>query len=313
MRGLTEEAEAAEEAGNEAAARRVGDLQRRASQARERNLLELFGGATRSSLGLLGGGQAGARCSISDRAAPFDISTRLRVHVEYLHPRSRTARAVRWRRQPHELPFPSRCWPATISWSLSVRTTATGFSITGIGDPDGGEIAFGTAPAPGTTITLLRRTEGIRETAFVDGGPFRASAINAELDRIMLLIQEDREEHGERCVATRRNPPSTSPCRRPPRANKLLGFDSAGSPVAFSAAELPTSGDASGALVTPSGATTARMLGEHLAARVNVRDFGALGDGITDDEGGFCGGHHRGAKSGRPGLRAGQRNAVCAR
>ena len=58
--------------------------------------------------------------------------------------------------------------------------------------------------------------------------------------------------------------------------------------MAFSAAELPTGGDASGALVTPNGATTARALGEHLAARVNVRDFGALGDGITDDSAAFA-------------------------
>lgn len=56
LRGLTEEAEAAQEASEEAAVRRIADLRRRASQARERNLLELVGGATRSSLGLLSGG-----------------------------------------------------------------------------------------------------------------------------------------------------------------------------------------------------------------------------------------------------------------
>jgi hypothetical protein len=58
LRGLIEEAEADEDAGDEAAARRTGDLRRRASQARERNLLDLVGGATRSSLGLLGGGSS---------------------------------------------------------------------------------------------------------------------------------------------------------------------------------------------------------------------------------------------------------------
>jgi Pectate lyase superfamily protein len=186
-------------------------------------------------------------------------------------------------------PFP---FPVLASDDLLVfvnQAAATGFSITGIGDPNGGEIVFGMAPAPGTTITLLRRTEGIRESAFVDGGPFRASAINAELDRIMLLIQEDREEHGR---ALRGHPaesgidfslPSTSA-----RANKLLGFDSAGKPMALGPTELPTDGDASGALVTANGATTARPLGEHLAAVVNVRDFGALGDGITDDSAAFA-------------------------
>ncbi|HLT01052.1 MAG TPA: hypothetical protein VK001_02695 [Geminicoccaceae bacterium] len=55
LRGLTEEAEAAQAASDRAAARRIAELRSRASSARERNLLELVGGATRSSFGLLGG------------------------------------------------------------------------------------------------------------------------------------------------------------------------------------------------------------------------------------------------------------------
>ena len=37
-------------------ARAIADLRRRASQARERNLLDLAGDATRSTLGAFGGG-----------------------------------------------------------------------------------------------------------------------------------------------------------------------------------------------------------------------------------------------------------------
>ena len=58
LRGLTEEAEADQAAEDDAAARRIADLRRRASQARERNLLELVGGVTRNTLGLLGGGSS---------------------------------------------------------------------------------------------------------------------------------------------------------------------------------------------------------------------------------------------------------------
>jgi hypothetical protein len=58
LRGLTEEVEADQEASDTAAARRIADLRRRAGQQRERNLLELVGGATRSTLGLLGGGSS---------------------------------------------------------------------------------------------------------------------------------------------------------------------------------------------------------------------------------------------------------------
>ena len=57
--------------------------------------------------------------------------------------------------------------------------------------------------------------------------------------------------------------------------------------MVFGQSELPISGDASGQLVTPAGATTARALGEHLAAIVNVRDFGAIGDGVSDDSAAF--------------------------
>ena len=183
-------------------------------------------------------------------------------------------------------PFPVLASDDLLVFVNDMQTT--GFGIDGLTDPAGGEVTFVDAPAAGTTITLLRRTEGIRETEFVDGGPFRAAAINAELDRVLLLIQEDREELGRAL----RGLPSEGEldfCLPPriERANRLLGFDSAGRPMAFGQSELPSSGDASGLLVTPSGGTTARVLGEHLAALVNVRDFGAVGDGVTDDAGAF--------------------------
>jgi hypothetical protein len=164
---------------------------------------------------------------------------------------------------------------------------ATGFAIVGLGEPTG-KITFLEPPAAGTTITLLRRTEGIRETEFVDGGPFRAAAINADLDRIMMLIQENREEHN-RALRARPFEGDLDFCLPPvaQRANNLLGFDSSGQPMVFGQSELPISGDASGQLVTAAGAPTARALGEHLAAIVNVRDFGAIGDGVSDDSAAF--------------------------
>jgi hypothetical protein len=58
LRGLTEEAEATQDASDDAAARRIADLRRRASVARERNLLDLAGGASRSAVGLLGGARS---------------------------------------------------------------------------------------------------------------------------------------------------------------------------------------------------------------------------------------------------------------
>jgi hypothetical protein len=186
-------------------------------------------------------------------------------------------------------PFP---FPVLASDDLLVflnDTPATGFAIAGLTDPEGGDITFLEPPAAGTTVTLLRRTESIRETEFVDGSPFRAAAINAELDRIVLLVQETRDEVGRtlRGGPTEGDLDLTLPTG-PERANAVLGFDSAGRPMVFGQADLPSNGDASGLLVTPSGGTTARALGEHLATLVNVRDFGAVGDGVTDDAAAFA-------------------------
>jgi Pectate lyase superfamily protein len=188
-------------------------------------------------------------------------------------------------RTSFDLPFPVLASDDLLAFIDDLP--ATGFAISGLGETRG-KITFLEPPAAGTTVTLLRRTESIRETDFVDGGPFRAAAVNAELDRLIMLIQENREEHN-RALRARAFEGDLDYCLPPAaqRVNSVLGFDSSGKPMVFGEAELPISGDASGQLVTPAGATTARALGEHLAAVVNVRDFGAIGDGVSDDSAAF--------------------------
>jgi hypothetical protein len=61
LRGLVEEAEAAQSASDQASAQRIQDLRRSASRSRRNSLLDLVGSATGSSLGLLGGGTRSRR------------------------------------------------------------------------------------------------------------------------------------------------------------------------------------------------------------------------------------------------------------
>lgn len=61
------------------------------------------------------------------------------------------------------------------------------------------------------------------------------------------------------------------------RANKFLAFDSSAKPIVVDPAT------ASGMSVTATGSTTARLLADRFAEVANVLDYGAVGDGVTDD------------------------------
>lgn len=75
----------------------------------------------------------------------------------------------------------------------------TGYSVTGVGETDGGVVTFDVAPAEGDKIVIIRRVAIERVTDFQEGGAFRAKNINDELDRQTAFCQQIQEEI-ERCV-----------------------------------------------------------------------------------------------------------------
>lgn len=75
----------------------------------------------------------------------------------------------------------------------------TGYTVSGAGQTDGGNVTFDTAPADGKKITLLRQVPVERVTDFQEGGTFRPKNINDELDRQTAFIQQTQEEMS-RCV-----------------------------------------------------------------------------------------------------------------
>lgn len=70
----------------------------------------------------------------------------------------------------------------------------TGFSVTGAGQTDGGNVVFDTAPADGVKITLLRSVTIERITDFQEGGSFRPKNINDEFDRQTAFAQQLEEK-----------------------------------------------------------------------------------------------------------------------
>ncbi|WP_428246746.1 hypothetical protein [Ferrovibrio sp.] len=145
---------------------------------------------------------------------------------------------------------------------------AAGFSVAGLGNPAGGSITLSPAPAHGVRVTLQRAMPDRRDTAFVEGAEFRAVALNLELDRAVLLLQQAREVAARSLSAAPHDQaanlilPSV-----PARANRLLHFDAGGNVAAdlpdndgialAAAAAAESADDAAAALVAAEAAQAA--------------------------------------------------------
>ena len=75
----------------------------------------------------------------------------------------------------------------------TVKTLNTDYTLVDNG-ASGGTITFGTAPANGVTIVLLRNTSLTQEVDYVSNDPFPAETHEGALDKLTLQVQEVQEE-----------------------------------------------------------------------------------------------------------------------
>ncbi|MEC7028228.1 MAG: glycosyl hydrolase family 28-related protein [Pseudomonadota bacterium] len=156
----------------------------------------------------------------------------------------------------------------------------SGFTVGGAGQTSGGTVTFATAPTDGVVVTLERRLPLERLTDFLEGGDFSAQAINNELDFLIAAIQQVGSDQTGMLRYTSDEAPATVELpTKTQRANKVLGFDGSGNPVAVS-----TEGTMAAPDFTASGTgATARSSSDKFSDLISVKDFGAVGDGLTDD------------------------------
>ena len=165
----------------------------------------------------------------------------------------------------------------------TTKTLTTDYTISGTADaqghyPDGGTINAVTAPASTVSWTIYRDPSPVQRLDLVQNDDLPAESVESALDYHTLLNQRTRD------MITRslRQPEGDSAAidRLPPlvdRISKYLAFDASGDPIAVDPAT------ASGTSVTTTGTSTARLLADRFADWVNPLDYGAVGDGVTDD------------------------------
>ena len=161
----------------------------------------------------------------------------------------------------------------------TVQTITTHYTVSGAGDAGGGTVTFVTAPASGFTVMIYGDPALTQLTDYVSGDPFPAETHEQALDRLTLQQKRTRDMVDRALRFPEGDAASISAviANSVDRASKVLSFDSGGAPALLSQL------DQSALTVVASGSTTARSHAERAADAYNAKDFGATGDGVTND------------------------------
>jgi hypothetical protein len=171
----------------------------------------------------------------------------------------------------------------------------TDYTVSGVGNNNGGNITFTSGATAGDTITLYRDMAYERTTDYQTSGDFLAAEVNADFDRLWLAVQQN-EEVDSRAVRKPITDADSINMELPAaatRANKVLSFDASGNVNTIAT----TVGDAS-SITYKAGYTGSvqRTVQTKLDDTVSVKDFGALGNG-TDATAAFIAAVASGAKA----------------
>lgn len=144
----------------------------------------------------------------------------------------------------------------------------TNYTVTGVGNANGGTIVFAVAPADGGELFLKRQTPLTQLVDYINNDPFGAETHEGALDKLTRIIQ-DLDERLSRIPLL---PTMTATELRnlelpPPGAGQLLGWDAEGEALT---------------LYTVPPAVVPDPEPPDLPDLV-LTDFGAVGDGVTDD------------------------------
>jgi len=114
--------------------------------------------------------------------------------------------------------------------SETVKSKTTHYTVSGVGNANGGNISFGTAPVSGETVVLIRDTSQTQTTDYTPNDPFPAAAHEDALDKVTFIAQEVQEELNRAIKVSRTNTMTSTEFTvgATDRANKVLAFDSNG-------------------------------------------------------------------------------------
>ena len=112
----------------------------------------------------------------------------------------------------------------------TVQTLTTDYSVSNVGNTNGGNVTFVTAPASGVTVVIRREAALTQATDYTANDPFPAASHEDALDKLTFLAQQQQEEIDRSIKLSRTNTMTSTEFTvgATTRANKVLAFDSSG-------------------------------------------------------------------------------------
>jgi len=180
----------------------------------------------------------------------------------------------------------------------ATQTLTTDYTVTNAGNDAGGNVVFGTAPSSDNTVFIRRVLDATQTTDYVENDPFPAESHEDALDKLTMLVQQNALDENRAIIFPESDvgaglnnvlPSSVT------RANKVLGFDNSGAvdltdstitqiDAAVSSFVNATGNNATSILYDPAGTgAQQRTVENKLRDVVSVKDFGAIGNGTSDD------------------------------
>ena len=165
-----------------------------------------------------------------------------------------------------------------------LQASLSGYSVTAIGNNSGGNVVFVSAPANGVKVTIQRSVPIDQLVDTVNNETILENVFDTSIDKLTMIAQQldevlDRTLQapaGDTAVLT------VLPTAAA-RASLLLGFDGTGAPTTYAIGSGGSSSASAVSFIQSGTGAVGRTVAAKLGDFVSVKDFGAVGDGTTDD------------------------------